>query len=52
MLYEVITLSADQDRYRAEPFVYPEYVRGAGRDFFGRGGHTWLTGTAPTVFRS
>lgn len=46
------SLSADQDRYRAEPFVYPEYVRGAGRDFFGRGGHTWLTGTAPTVFRS
>lgn len=45
-------LSADQDRYRCEPFVYPEYVRGAGRPGYGRGGHTWLTGTAPTMFRS
>jgi len=42
-------MSADQDRYMSEPYVYPEYVRGKGIDSFGRGGHTWLTGTAPTM---
>jgi cellobiose phosphorylase len=42
-------LSADQERYRAEPFVYPEFVHGREAEDFGRGGHTWLTGTAPTM---
>lgn len=42
-------MSEDQDRYMSEPYVYPEYVRGKGIDSFGRGGHTWLTGTAPTM---
>ena len=42
-------LSADQDRYRAEPYVYPEFVHGREAEDFGRGGHTWLTGTAPTM---
>ncbi|GAB6089040.1 GH36-type glycosyl hydrolase domain-containing protein [Spirochaeta dissipatitropha] len=45
-------LSSDQDRYKSEPYVYPEYVRGKGIDSFGRGGHTWLTGTAPTMHQS
>jgi len=43
------SLSRDQERYRAEPYVYPEYVRGSGAVGEGRGGHTWLTGTAPTM---
>ncbi len=42
-------MSRDQDRYMSEPYVYPEYVRGRGIESHGRGGHTWLTGTAPTM---
>jgi cellobiose phosphorylase len=42
-------LSSDQERYRAEPYVYPEFVHGSAAEEFGRGGHTWLTGTAPTM---
>jgi cellobiose phosphorylase len=45
-------LSSDQDRYKSEPYVYPEYVRGRGGLGFGQGGHTWLTGTAPTMHQS
>jgi cellobiose phosphorylase len=45
-------LSSDQDRYKCEPYVYPEYVRGRGGFGFGQGGHTWLTGTAPTMHQS
>lgn len=45
-------MSSDQDRYMSEPYVYPEYVRGRGIDSHGRGGHTWLTGTAPTMHAS
>jgi cellobiose phosphorylase len=45
-------LSADQDRYGAEPYIYPEYVCGRPAESFGRGGHTWLTGTAPTMHQS
>jgi cellobiose phosphorylase len=42
-------LSSDQKRYRAEPYIYPEFVHGRAAEEFGRGGHTWLTGTAPTM---
>jgi len=45
-------LASDQDRYKSEPYVYPEYVRGRGGLGFGQGGHTWLTGTAPTMHQS
>ena len=45
-------LASDQDRYKSEPYIYPEYVRGRGGDGFGQGGHTWLTGTAPTMHQS
>jgi cellobiose phosphorylase len=45
-------LASDQDRYKSEPYVYPEYVRGRGGEEFGRGGHTWLTGTAPTMHQA
>lgn len=46
------SLSSEQDRYKSEPYVYPEYVRGRDANGFGRGGHTWLTGTAPTMHQS
>lgn len=46
------SLSKSQDAYFCEPFVYPEYVRGIGTAQEGRGGHTWLTGTAPTIHRT
>lgn len=42
-------MASDQTNYGCEPYVYPEYVRGKDADQFGRGGHTWLTGTAPTM---
>ncbi|MBU0956558.1 MAG: hypothetical protein KKI09_14095 [Spirochaetes bacterium] len=42
-------LAEDAERYRAEPFVYAEYLHGRGAAHHGRGGHTWLTGTAPTM---
>ena len=45
-------LASDQDRYKSEPYIYPEYVRGRGGEGFGQGGHTWLTGTAPTMHQS
>ena len=34
--------------YAAEPFVYPEYVCSPASQEYGRAGHTWLTGSAPT----
>ena len=46
------SLASDQDRYKCEPYVYPEYVRGRGGLGHGQGGHTWLTGTAPTMHAS
>lgn len=38
----------DPFNYAAERFVYPEYVSGPASGEYGRAGHTWLTGTAPT----
>ena len=47
-----MNLSKYQDSYSCEPYVYPEYVRGKGAQEEGRGGHTWLTGTAPTMHKT
>ena len=41
----------EMESYSAEPFVYPEYVTGPESIDYGRAGHTWLTGTAPTRHR-
>ena len=38
----------DPFNYSCEPFVYPEYVCSPASIDYGKGGHTWLTGTAPT----
>lgn len=40
-------LSRDQDRFATEPYVYPEYTTGPAHPEYGKGGHSWLTGTAP-----
>ncbi len=41
----------ETEAYSAEPYVYPEYVAGPASQDYGRAGHTWLTGTAPTRHR-
>ena len=38
----------DPFNYSAEPFVYPEYVCSPASNDYGKAGHTWLTGSAPT----
>lgn len=38
----------DPFNYSAEPFVFPEYVCSPASCDYGKAGHTWLTGTAPT----
>jgi cellobiose phosphorylase len=43
-------LSQDQDRFAVEPYVYPEYTTGPAHVEYGKGGHSWLTGTAPWMF--
>ncbi|KMQ52668.1 N,N'-diacetylchitobiose/cellobiose phosphorylase [Chitinispirillum alkaliphilum] len=43
-------LSDDQDKFVVEPYVYPEYTTGPSHPDHGRGGHSWLTGTAPWMF--
>jgi cellobiose phosphorylase len=43
-------LSKDQDRFAVEPYVYPEYTTGPAHTEYGKGGHSWLTGTAPWMF--
>ncbi len=50
LLYDTLpaVCYADTPAYSAEPFVYPEYACGPSSQDYGRAGHTWLTGTAPT----
>lgn len=41
----------DHNKYKAEPYVWAEYVIGPGnKDNFGEGAFTWNTGTAPWMF--
>jgi cellobiose phosphorylase len=44
-------LAADE-RYKAESFVYPEYVCGKDSPHVGEGAFTWLTGSAPWMFKA
>ncbi len=51
IFYKTLPFVCSEDdpyNYAAERFVYPEYVSGPDSNEFGRAGHTWLTGTAPT----
>lgn len=47
-----ITRGKNPDLYKAEPYVYAEYVYGADSPFFGQGEFTWTTGTAAWMFRA
>lgn len=38
--------------YRADPYVYAEYVYGPDSPYFGQGEFTWTTGTAPWMWRA
>lgn len=40
------------DVYRAEPYVYAEFVYGPASPFFGEGSFTWTTGTAAWMWRA
>jgi cellobiose phosphorylase len=42
---------SDHDKYKAEPYVWAEYVIGPGnKENFGEGTFTWNTGTTPWMF--
>lgn len=41
----------DPDRYKAEPYVYCEYINGPQSQDFGEGNFTWMTGTASWMWR-
>jgi cellobiose phosphorylase len=45
------SLCDDQDVYKTEPYVYSEYITGPDHPDFGQAGHSWLTGTAPWMYR-
>ncbi|MBI4041528.1 MAG: hypothetical protein HY390_06655 [Deltaproteobacteria bacterium] len=38
------------DRYKVEPYIYPEYCLGSGNAEMGEGAFTWNTGTAAWMF--
>ena len=40
----------DIETYKAEPYVFPEYVNGPGHPSPGEGAFTWLTGSVDWVF--
>lgn len=42
----------DPDHYKAEPYVYAEYIYGPDHPAFGQGEFTWTTGTAPWMMRA
>jgi len=47
-----VTRGREPDLYRAEPYVYAEYVHGPDSRHFGRGEFTWTTGTAAWMLRA
>jgi len=40
------SLQDDHDRYRAEPYIYPQMIAGPDAPSFGEAKNSWLTGTA------
>lgn len=42
----------DPDSYKAEPYVYAEFVYGPASPYFGEGSFTWTTGTAAWMWRA
>lgn len=47
-----MTRGKDPDLYKAEPYVYAEFVYGPESDHFGEGSFTWTTGSAAWFFRA
>jgi cellobiose phosphorylase len=47
-----LTRAEDPDLYKAEPYVYSEFVCGADSDKFGQGEFSWVTGTAAWMWRA
>lgn len=47
-----LTRGRDPEVYKAEPYVYAEYVYGPDSPHFGQGEFTWTTGTAPWMWRA
>ncbi|HOJ85011.1 MAG TPA: glycosyl transferase family 36 [Bacillota bacterium] len=44
--------SAGAELYRVEPYVYCQFIFGPDHPRFGRGSHSWLTGTAAWAWRA
>lgn len=42
----------DPELYKAEPYVYAEFVYGPASPYFGEGSFTWTTGTAAWMWRA
>ena len=40
------------DRYRAEPYVYSEYIHGPDSPYYGLGEFSWMTGTAAWMWKT
>lgn len=41
----------DPETYKAEPYVYSEYVHGPDSPFYGQGEFSWMTGTASWMWK-
>lgn len=41
----------DAELYKAEPYVYSEYVHGPDSNYFGQGEFSWMTGTASWMWK-
>jgi len=46
------TLGKNPDLYKAEPYVYAEFIYGPEHRLFGEGSFTWTTGSASWFFRT
>jgi cellobiose phosphorylase len=46
-----MTRGEQPEVYKAEPYVYAEYVMGPDSRFFGQGEFTWMTGTAAWMWK-
>lgn len=42
----------DFDKFKTEPYAYPEFVYAPEHKDFGRGGHSWMTGSGPWFLRA
>lgn len=50
ILPSAISQRLGQEKYAAEPYVYTQFVFGPDHQEFGRGSHSWLTGTASWTY--